>query len=102
MFGRQILSEGVPQVSWVVLADNGLLMVASHVVPFHSCKYNRKHLLMVVIMMMIIIMHDGDNDEDHEDHEDDEDTVSIEVVEDGHASFVALSRVGLCSPAPDH
>lgn len=53
MFGRQILSKGVSQMSWVVLADNGLLVVASHVVPFHS--------------------------------------VSIEVVEDGHASLVALS-----------
>lgn len=50
---RQILSKGVSQMSWVVLADNGLLVVASHVVPFHS--------------------------------------VSIEVVEDGHASLVALS-----------
>jgi len=59
---RQILSKGVPQMSRVVFADNGLLMVASHVVPF--------------------------------------DSVSIEVVEDSHASFVALSRVGLCSPAP--
>ena len=50
----QILSKGVPQMSWVVLADNGLLMVASHVVPFDSCKYNHKHLLMMVIMMRMM------------------------------------------------
>ena len=72
----QILSKGVPQMSRVVLADNGLLMVASHVVPFHSCKYNRKHLSLYA---------DEDDDDDYND------TVSIEVVEDGHASFVALS-----------
>ena len=53
---RQFLSKGVPQVAWVVLADNGLLMVASHVVPFYSCKYNHKHLLMMVIMMRMMMM----------------------------------------------
>ena len=46
------------------------------------------------------IIDDDDNEEDDDD-DDDDDTVSIEVVEDGHASFVALSRVGLCSSAPE-
>ena len=80
-------------MAWVVLADNGLLMVASHVVPFYTCKYNRKHLSLY---------GDEDDDDDDDDDDADDDTVSIEVVEDGHASLVALSGVRLCSTAPDH
>ena len=36
----QSLSQGVSQVSRVVLAHNRLLVVASHVVPFYSCNYD--------------------------------------------------------------
>jgi len=58
----QSLSKGVPQMSWVVFAHDGFLMVASHVVPFYS--------------------------------------ISIEVVEDSHASLVALPRIWLGSATP--
>ena len=44
---------------------------------------------------------DDDDNNDEDDDDDDDDTVSIKVVEDGHASLVAFSRVRLCSAASE-
>ena len=92
----------MPQVPGVVLTYNRLLMVTSHIVPFHSCKeiLNPANIFLnpckdffkscTDICRFPSACFDGLGTL----------TVSIEVVEDGHTSLVALPRVRLGSAAP--